>query len=88
VAHHPPPGPAREASPSGPKALRSPRGPQAQSQGPAGGADAQDDWAALRRGVRNARGDMVYFDWSFLEDPWAGLEAKQFDGGGGRHVGA
>ena len=32
-----------------------------------------EEWAALRRGVRNERGDMVYFDQSFLEDPWKGL---------------
>ena len=32
---------------------------------------------ALRRGVRNERGDMAYFLPSFLEDPWAKLVAKQ-----------
>jgi len=31
---------------------------------------------ALRRGVRNERGDMVYFPPSFLEDPWKGLTPK------------
>lgn len=39
------------------------------------------DWAALRRGVRNARGDMCYYDASFVEDPWRGLVGR--DGGGG-----
>ncbi|KAK6410860.1 hypothetical protein LTR95_018158 [Oleoguttula sp. CCFEE 5521] len=29
---------------------------------------------ALRQGVRNEDGDMVYFLPSFLEDPWAGLK--------------
>ncbi|CAD0083101.1 unnamed protein product [Aureobasidium vineae] len=29
--------------------------------------------AALRRGVKNARGDMVLFMPSFIEDPWKGL---------------
>ncbi|KAI4728319.1 hypothetical protein E4T49_03966 [Aureobasidium sp. EXF-10728] len=29
--------------------------------------------AALRRGVKNARGDMVVFMPSFIEDPWKGL---------------
>ncbi|KEQ71959.1 hypothetical protein M436DRAFT_49081 [Aureobasidium namibiae CBS 147.97] len=43
----------------------------------------QDDWtpgfpapqelAALRRGVKNARGDMVVFMPSFIEDPWKGV---------------
>lgn len=42
-----------------------------------------DDWilgfpnpqelAALRRGIKNARGDMVVFMPSFIEDPWKGL---------------
>ncbi|MCJ1246749.1 hypothetical protein MMC30_003958 [Trapelia coarctata] len=42
------------------------------------------DWAALRRGVRNERGDMCYYDGSFVEDPWAGLVG----GGGGGGSGA
>ncbi|KAG9682621.1 hypothetical protein KCU85_g6416, partial [Aureobasidium melanogenum] len=29
--------------------------------------------AALRRGIKNARGDMVVFMPSFIEDPWKGL---------------
>lgn len=32
---------------------------------------------ALRRGVRNERGDMAYFLPSFLEDPWRDLGAEQ-----------
>jgi hypothetical protein len=32
---------------------------------------------ALRRGIRNERGDMAYFLPSFLEDPWEKLVAKQ-----------
>jgi len=39
-------------------------------------ASSQDDAAklqALRQGVRNERGDMVYFLPSFLEDPWKNL---------------
>lgn len=31
---------------------------------------------ALKFGVRNIRGDMVYFSKSFLEDPWAGLKPE------------
>ena len=31
---------------------------------------------ALRNGVRNERGDMVYFLPSFLEDPWQGLKPR------------
>ena len=29
------------------------------------------DWGALRRGVRDARGDVAYYQKSFVEDPWA-----------------
>ncbi|KAM0699460.1 hypothetical protein Q7P36_000462 [Cladosporium allicinum] len=32
---------------------------------------------ALRRGIRNERGDMAYFLPSFLEDPWKELGAAQ-----------
>ncbi|CAD0094874.1 unnamed protein product [Aureobasidium mustum] len=50
----------------------------------AGVGDAQaDNWtpgfptpqelAALRRGIKNAKGDMVVFMPSFIEDPWKGL---------------
>ncbi|KAK3114437.1 hypothetical protein LTR53_007249 [Teratosphaeriaceae sp. CCFEE 6253] len=31
---------------------------------------------ALRQGVPNERGDLVYFKPSFLEDPWASLKAR------------
>ena len=31
---------------------------------------------ALRHGVKNATGDMVFFLPSFIEDPWKGLEAR------------
>ena len=37
------------------------------------------EWAALRKGVRDEQGDVAYFDWSFVEDPWEGLGS-----GGGR----
>ncbi|TKA83700.1 hypothetical protein B0A55_00281 [Friedmanniomyces simplex] len=33
----------------------------------------QSDLLALRSGVKNERGDMVYFKPSFLEDPWKDL---------------
>lgn len=36
-------------------------------------ADGQWDWQALRKGVRDERGDMAYYDASFVEDPWAQL---------------
>lgn len=39
-------------------------------------APAKPSLEALRHGVRNERGDMVYFMPSFLEDPWAGLKAQ------------
>jgi hypothetical protein len=32
---------------------------------------------ALRRGIRNERGDMAYFLPSFLENPWKELSAEQ-----------
>jgi hypothetical protein len=32
---------------------------------------------ALRRGIRNERGDIAYFLPSFLEDPWEKLMVKQ-----------
>ena len=33
------------------------------------------DWQALRRGVRvNERGDMAFYDGSFVEDPWRALK--------------
>ena len=37
------------------------------------GFPAAQELAALRRGVKNARGDMVVFMPSFIEDPWKGL---------------
>jgi hypothetical protein len=38
------------------------------------GGMTRSELAAYRRGVRNDRGDMVYYDSSFIEDPWAHLE--------------
>jgi hypothetical protein len=37
------------------------------------GFPAPPELSALRRGVKNARGDMVVFMPSFIEDPWKGL---------------
>lgn len=37
-------------------------------------ANGNYDWTTLRRGVRNERGDMAYYDASFVEDPWRGLK--------------
>lgn len=54
--------------------------PAAAQQAPAGAYDPQTQDSpsleALRFGVRNTRGDMVYFSMSFLEDPWAGLKPQ------------
>lgn len=36
----------------------------------------QAELQALRKGVRNGRGDTVYFLPSFVEDPWASLRAR------------
>lgn len=43
--------------------------------------DGQWDWQALRRGVRDARGDMAFYDASFVEDPWKHLLKVKDDGG-------
>ncbi|KAI5253733.1 hypothetical protein E4T42_02691 [Aureobasidium subglaciale] len=37
------------------------------------GFPSSQELAALRRGIKNARGDMVVFMPSFIEDPWKGL---------------
>ena len=31
------------------------------------------DWSALRRGIKDEKGDMAYYDASFVEDPWKHL---------------
>lgn len=31
------------------------------------------DFKSLRKGIRDERGDMAYYDGSFVEDPWRGL---------------
>lgn len=31
------------------------------------------DFKSLRKGIREERGDMAYYDGSFVEDPWRGL---------------
>ena len=50
------------------------------AEGPQGAfrtaAQEKPSLAAYRHGVRNERGDMVYFLPSFLEDPWAGLRRE------------
>ncbi|KAL8674463.1 MAG: hypothetical protein Q9168_001128 [Polycauliona sp. 1 TL-2023] len=33
-------------------------------------------WNEWRKGVRNERGDMAFYDATFVEDPWRGLKAK------------
>ncbi|MCJ1481380.1 hypothetical protein MMC06_001537 [Schaereria dolodes] len=38
-------------------------------------AGMQYDWVALKRGIRNAKGDTAYYDRSFVEDPWRDLPA-------------
>lgn len=42
-------------------------------------------WNEWRRGVRNEKGDMAYYDASFVEDPWKGLRGKT-SGNGGEEV--
>lgn len=43
--------------------------------------DGEWDWQALRRGVLDERGDVAFYDGSFVEDSWRGLEGER---GGGR----
>jgi hypothetical protein len=40
----------------------------------------QQDLYELRRGVRGANGDMVFFQPNFIEDPWARLKSGPQDG--------
>lgn len=35
--------------------------------------DGEWDWQALRRGVPDEKGDVAFYDASFVEDPWRGL---------------
>lgn len=37
------------------------------------GRQKQHDFKSLRKGIRDEWGDMVYYDGSFVEDPWKGL---------------
>ncbi|KAH0345154.1 hypothetical protein KCU81_g4451, partial [Aureobasidium melanogenum] len=46
---------------------------EAQSDNWTPGLPNPQELAALRRGIKNARGDMVVFMPSFIEDPWKGL---------------
>ncbi|KAL8783518.1 MAG: hypothetical protein Q9213_004564 [Squamulea squamosa] len=39
-------------------------------------------WNEWRKGVRNERGDMAFYDASFVENPWMNLGAKVGGGGG------
>lgn len=38
--------------------------------------DGSWDWQALRKGVRDERGDMAFYDGSFVEDPWRALRGE------------
>lgn len=38
------------------------------------GAEGRPNWNVLRRGVKDERGDMAYYDASFVEDPWKHLK--------------
>ena len=38
--------------------------------------DQHHDWVALRRGVWVSRGEVAYYDKSFIEDPWQGLRSR------------
>lgn len=45
------------------------------------GKDGQWDWQALRKGVKDERGDVAYYDASFVEDPWRHLRKGDRVGG-------
>jgi hypothetical protein len=49
---------------------------QAQHAGGESRGQRLDDLEALRHGVKNARGDTVYFLPSFIEDPWKDLRPQ------------
>ena len=40
-----------------------------------GGGQANYDWSALKKGVKDERGDVAYYDASFVEDPWKRLKS-------------
>ncbi|KAI4185300.1 MAG: hypothetical protein L6R41_004214 [Letrouitia leprolyta] len=42
-----------------------------------GGQFQGHSWKEWRQGVRDERGDMAYFDSSFVEDPWRRLRGKE-----------
>lgn len=56
-------------------------GEEMRTQGKRG--DGEWDWQALRRGVVDERGDVVFYDGSFVEDPWRGLGFRGGRGEGG-----
>ncbi|KAK5119411.1 hypothetical protein LTR85_007511 [Meristemomyces frigidus] len=63
----------------GPEQARTAQSIQQQSPrlGPTTGGDSRHtDMQALRHGVANERGDMVYFLPSFIEDPWKHLRPQ------------
>lgn len=43
-------------------------------------ADGEWDWQALRKGVVDERGDVAFYDGSFVEDPWRGLGGETGEG--------
>ncbi|TKA50816.1 hypothetical protein B0A49_11402 [Cryomyces minteri] len=68
--------PAHPSLPSKPAPVASDDVPAAdRSSRTSYGALSRQELDALRRGVRNARGDVAFFMPSFVEDPWAGLLA-------------
>ena len=69
--HNPNPNPPPSEDPT----LQTPPRPNQASNDPH--HPTSHDWNALRKGVRNARGDICYYDASFVEDPWATLMAAR-----------
>ena len=39
-----------------------------------GGGQVNYDWNALKKGIKDERGDVAYYDASFVEDPWKHLK--------------
>lgn len=67
-----------------------PGGEEHKSVGPRGGMQDGFEgytWHEWRKGVRDSRGDMAFYDASFVEDPWRRFNnTRRAEGGGGEGV--
>ncbi|KAL8696963.1 MAG: hypothetical protein Q9201_007390 [Fulgogasparrea decipioides] len=51
-------------------------GPEARSGDRSQSGFENHTWAEWKSGVRDEKGDLAFFDWSFVEDPWEGLRVS------------